>query len=114
MKGVVISVFVMVAMVQFMVEVEGSMTCEKVTTALTPCLPYLTTGGGVPSQECCTGVGNLQKMARSTTDRQVACDCAKQSAARIPAIREDAAASLPAKCNLPVDFPISKTTDCTK
>ncbi|OMP00729.1 Plant lipid transfer protein/Par allergen [Corchorus olitorius] len=93
---------------------EATITCPQVTSALTPCLPYLTSGAGVPSQECCTGVGNLQKLAQSTADKQAACNCAKEAAARIPAIKEDAAASLPAKCHIQVDFPISKSTDCSK
>ncbi|OMO69697.1 Plant lipid transfer protein/Par allergen [Corchorus olitorius] len=114
MKGVVISVLMMVAMVQFMAKsgVEATVSCQQVTSALAPCLSYLTTGAGAPPPLCCTGLGNLQKMAQSPADKQAACNCAKDAASHVPNIKEDAAASLPAKCNIQVDFPISKNTNC--
>ncbi|OMP00690.1 Plant lipid transfer protein/Par allergen [Corchorus olitorius] len=114
MKGVVMAVLLMVAMVQFMAKpgVEATVTCPQVTSALAPCLTYLTTGAGAPPPLCCSGLGNLQKMAQSPADKQVACNCAKDAAARVPNIKEDAAASLPAKCNIQVNFPISKNTNC--
>ncbi|OMO82226.1 non-specific lipid-transfer protein AP10-like protein [Corchorus olitorius] len=50
MKGVVITILLMVVMVQFMAkaEVEATVTCPQVTSALAPCLAYLTTGLGRP------------------------------------------------------------------
>ncbi|XP_022759483.1 non-specific lipid-transfer protein A-like [Durio zibethinus] len=113
MKGVVISVLVVLAMVQFMVKPgQATVTCPQVNDALRDCIPYLTSGAGNPTVACCGGVDRLQKMASTTADKQAACNCAKDAAARIPAIKEDAAASLPAKCNVQVNFPISKNTNC--
>ncbi|OMO57582.1 Plant lipid transfer protein/Par allergen [Corchorus olitorius] len=58
------------------------------------------------------GTSLLFKMAQSPADKQAACNCAKDAASRVPNIKEDAAASLPAKCNIQVNFPISKNTNC--
>ncbi|MFQ6633240.1 hypothetical protein Gotur_010432 [Gossypium turneri] len=112
MKSAVISVFVMLAMFQFVVKQgQAAVTCKQVNDALAACVPYLT-NGGVPSTPCCNGVGELRTSAVTTADRQAACNCVKQAAARIPTIKEDDAATLPAKCHVQVDFPISKNTNC--
>ena len=115
MKGVVISVLVVLAMVQFMVKPgQAAVSCKEVSVSLAPCISYLTSGAGNPTTACCDGVGKLQKMAQTTADKQAACNCVKDAAAHLPDIKEDAAASLPAKCNVQVSFPISKSTNCQK
>ncbi|TYH42802.1 hypothetical protein ES332_D11G086900v1 [Gossypium tomentosum] len=112
MKSAVISVFVMLAMFLFVVKQgQAAVTCKQVDDALAACVPYLT-NGGVPSTPCCNGVGELRTSAVTTADRQAACNCVKKAAARIPTIKEDNAATLPAKCHVQVDFPISKNTNC--
>ncbi|XWS45820.1 hypothetical protein CRYUN_Cryun14cG0012300 [Craigia yunnanensis] len=112
MKGDVISVLVVLAMVQFMVKPgQAAVSCQEVNDSLAACVPYLTSGGN-PTPACCSGVGKLQKMAPTTADKQAACNCVKDAASRLPTIKEDAASSLPAKCNVQVDFPISKNTNC--
>ena len=113
MKGVVISVLVVLAMVQFMVKPgQAAVSCKEVSVSLAPCISYLTSGAGNPTTACCDGVGKLQKMAQTTADKQAACNCVKDAASRNPAIKEDAASSLPKKCNIQVNFPISKNTNC--
>ncbi|XP_021281116.1 non-specific lipid-transfer protein 4.3-like [Herrania umbratica] len=99
MKGGVILVLVVVAMVQFMVKpgVQAAVTCQQVVDALEPCVPFLTSGAGNPTVACCDSVGRLKKIAQTPTDKQEACTCAKDAAARLPAVKEDDAASLPAK-----------------
>ena len=113
MKSVIISVFVVLAMVQFMVKPgQAAVSCDEVNECLASCIPYLTSGAGNPSAQCCGGVGKLQKISETTADKQAACNCVKQAAARIPTIKEDAASSLPAKCNVQINYPISKNTNC--
>ncbi|KAK6240107.1 hypothetical protein QUC31_005576 [Theobroma cacao] len=99
MKGGVISVLVVLAMVQIMVKpgVQATVTCQQVDDALEPCVPFLTSRAGHPTAACCDGVGRLQKIAQTPTDKQEVCTCAKDAAARLPAVKEDAAASLPAE-----------------
>ncbi|XVF22782.1 hypothetical protein REPUB_Repub12eG0200800 [Reevesia pubescens] len=113
MKGAVISVLVVLAMVHFMVKPgEAAINCADVTSSLKDCLPYLVSGAGNPTAACCSGLDRLQKMARTTPDKQAACTCAKDAAAHLPTLKEDAAASLPAKCNIQFSYPISKNTNC--
>ena len=113
MKSVIISVFVVLAMVQFMVKPgQAAVSCDEVNEYLASCIPYLTSGAGNPSAQCWGGVGKLQKISETTADKQAACNCVKQAAARIPTIKEDAASSLPAKCNVQINYPISKNTNC--
>ncbi|XWS77318.1 hypothetical protein CRYUN_Cryun01aG0250700 [Craigia yunnanensis] len=113
MKGVVISVFVVLAMVHFMVNPgRAAVSCDQVNECLASCIPYLTSGIGNPTAQCCGGVGRLQKIAQTTEDKQAACNCVKQAAARIPTIKEDAASFLPVKCNVQINYPISKNTNC--
>ncbi|KAJ8748724.1 hypothetical protein K2173_011275 [Erythroxylum novogranatense] len=111
MKGVIISVLVMVAMVQFMAEPTVAVTCGQVDSYLAGCVPFLTAGGS-PSTACCNGVKSLEANTPTTADRRAACDCVKAAAARYPNIKEDAAASLPQKCGIAMNIPISKNTNC--
>ncbi|KAK8339941.1 hypothetical protein V6Z11_A08G070100 [Gossypium hirsutum] len=102
MKGVVISVLVVLAMVQLMVKPgEATISCEEVVNLVRPCAPYIMTGIGSPTVATTT-----------TTDKQQACQCAKDAVAGFPFINEQAAASLPAICKIHIDFPISKNINC--
>ncbi|XP_034705924.1 non-specific lipid-transfer protein 1-like [Vitis riparia] len=112
MKGVVIALLVALAMVHFMAEPARAITCSDVNKALAPCISYLT-GGGAPTSACCDGVRTLKSLSPTTSDRQTACQCAKDAASRNPNIREDAAAALPNKCGVQTDIPISRSTDCS-
>ncbi|KAJ4710666.1 Non-specific lipid-transfer protein [Melia azedarach] len=114
MKGDVISMLVLIAIVQVMMVKPGeAVTCGQVDASLAPCIPYLTAGGS-PAAACCDGVKNLKTITPTTADRRAACDCVKAAAARYPSIKEDAASSLPQKCGVQMDIPISKTTNCAK
>ncbi|XVF33610.1 hypothetical protein REPUB_Repub17cG0182900 [Reevesia pubescens] len=100
-------------MVQFMVKPgQPAVSCDQVNECLASFIPYLTSGVGNPTAQCCGGVGKLQTIAQTTEDKQAACICAKQAAASLPTIKEDAASSLPVKCNVQINFPISKNTNC--
>ncbi|GMI66958.1 lipid transfer protein 3 [Hibiscus trionum] len=113
MKGAVISVFVMLAMFQFMVKQgDAAVSCDQVRSSLVNCVPFLTGTQAVPTAACCIGVSRLQTIAVTTADKQAACNCVKDTAASMPSIKEDAAASLPTKCNVQINFPISRNTDC--
>ncbi|KAJ4710669.1 Non-specific lipid-transfer protein [Melia azedarach] len=113
MKGAVISMLVLVAIVQMMVKPGEAVTCGQVDASLAPCIPYLT-AGGTPAAACCDGVKNLKTITPTTADRRAACDCVKAAAARYPSIKQDAASSLPQKCGVQMDIPISKTTNCAR
>ncbi|KAL4360946.1 hypothetical protein GQ457_04G032780 [Hibiscus cannabinus] len=113
MKGVVVSVFVMLAMFQFMLKQgDAVVSCDRVRSSLVNCVPFLTGTQALPTSACCIGVSTLQTIAATPADKQAACNCVKDTAASMPSIREDAAASLPTKCNVQINFPISRNTDC--
>ncbi|KAJ6400238.1 hypothetical protein OIU84_015815 [Salix udensis] len=114
MKGAVISMVVLVASVQFMVKpAEAIITCGDVDSDLFACVPYLTgKGGDDPPPQCCAGVVKLKNSAVSIADKQAACKCVQAAASRISGIDDAAASSLPAKCNVHIDFPISKDFNC--
>ena len=115
MKGAVISMLVLVALVQFMVKPAGAITCGEVDSDLSACVPYLTgRGGDDPPPQCCAGVIKLKNSAVSIADKKAACECVKAAAARISDISEAAASSLPAKCDVQIDIPISKDFNCAE
>ncbi|KAJ9188530.1 hypothetical protein P3X46_003881 [Hevea brasiliensis] len=114
MKGLVISVLVVVALVLFMVMPGEAVDCGQVSSCLASCIPFLTGGEASPSSPCCTGIKNLEALAPTTADRRAACERVKTAAALYPNIKEDAASSLPKKCGVELNIPISKTTDCQR
>ncbi|XP_021906816.1 non-specific lipid-transfer protein A-like [Carica papaya] len=112
MKGAVVSMLLMTVMAQLLVKPgEAAVTCTQVDASLAACIPYLT-AGGTPATACCDGVKNLKAITPTTADRQTACNCVKEAAARHPNIKEDAASSLPTKCGVQMNIPISKNTNC--
>lgn len=104
---------IVLAMVQFMVKPGEAVNCGQVDSALASCIPYLMNGGS-PAPACCDGVKNLKDITPTVADRRAACDCVKAAAARYPNIKEDAASSLPTKCGVQMNIPISKNTNCAK
>ncbi|KAM7258416.1 hypothetical protein ACFE04_014157 [Oxalis oulophora] len=115
MKGVVISMVVVLAMMMVVTikQSEAAVSCADVDSSVAPCVAYLT-GGANPSAACCAGVTKITKIAQSIDDKRAACECLKTAAARIANINQDAASALPQKCGVPFNIPISKNTNCAK
>ncbi|KAJ4710664.1 Non-specific lipid-transfer protein [Melia azedarach] len=91
MKGALIAMLVFVAIVQVMVKPGEAVTCGQV--------------------ECVFGpLHSLSDCRRNSCTRSAV----MAAAARYPSIKEDAASSLPQKCGVAMDIPISKTTNCAK
>ncbi|MCL7027915.1 hypothetical protein MKW94_027373 [Papaver nudicaule] len=91
---------------------EGAITCGTVVSKMTPCISYLT-GGALPPS-CCAGFKSLVAAAKTTPDRQAACNCLKSAAGGIPGINFGNAAALPGKCGVILPYKFSPSTDCTK
>ncbi|XP_010253094.1 PREDICTED: non-specific lipid-transfer protein 1-like [Nelumbo nucifera] len=91
----------------------AAITCGQVVSSIAPCLNYLQKGGAVPPA-CCSGVKSLNSAAKTTPDRQTACNCLKSAAVSNPSIQAGLASSLPAKCGVNVPYKISPSTDCSK
>ncbi|KAM3266145.1 non-specific lipid-transfer protein 1 [Capsicum annuum] len=111
MKAVAVLVVVVLAVVQLAMVARGAVTCGQVDANLAPCVPFLTQGGE-PGAACCSGVKTLNSLAKSTDERRTTCNCAKAAANRYPNLKDDAAQSLPSKCGVTLNVPISRTINC--
>ncbi|XP_010523199.2 PREDICTED: non-specific lipid-transfer protein A-like [Tarenaya hassleriana] len=109
MKGAVLVVVFAVMVQSFLVQ--AAVNCGEVDRSLVPCIIYLQNGGS-PSASCCGGVKHIEAITPTTTDRQDACECLKQAAQNYPNLKEEAASTLPAKCGVSFNIPISKATNC--
>nr|C0HM61.1 RecName: Full=Non-specific lipid-transfer protein 1; Short=LTP1; Short=nsLTP1 [Carum carvi] len=85
--------------------------CKTVDSALSPCIPYLL-GGGTPTTDCCKGVSAIKDMSTTTDNKRNACKCVKTAAARYPSLKDEVAQALPDKCQVKLDIPISRNTNC--
>ena len=88
-----------------------AITCGQVTSSLASCIGYLQKGGS-PPPGCCSGVKSLNAAAKTTPDRQQACNCLKQAAGAISGYNDNNAASLPGKCGVSIPYKISTSTNC--
>ncbi|XP_010091033.2 non-specific lipid-transfer protein 1 [Morus notabilis] len=88
-----------------------AITCGQVSSSVAPCINYLKVGGAVPAA-CCNGVRSLNSAAKTTADRQAACNCLKTASASIKGINLSLAAGLPGKCGVSVPYKISPSTNC--
>ncbi|EEF29523.1 non-specific lipid-transfer protein 1 [Ricinus communis] len=90
-----------------------AITCGQVASSLGPCLNYLKGAGGTaPSAACCNGVRGINSAAKTTADRQTACQCLKSAANGIPGLQPKLAESLPGNCNVNIPYKISLSTNC--
>lgn len=113
-KGGVAAVLVILVVVAVAVQRGEAVACNDVDAALAPCVNYLLGHESEPPPSCCAGVKRLKGLSESPADKRVACDCVKDAADRYPQLSEAAAESLPKKCDVVFDIPISRNVDCTK
>ncbi|RDX79600.1 hypothetical protein CR513_39963, partial [Mucuna pruriens] len=90
---------------------QAVITCGQVTSSLAQCIPYLR-GVGSPSLGCCNGVKSLNAAAKTTADRQAACNCLKTAAGAIAGYKQQNGAALPGKCGVNIPYKISPSTNC--
>eukprot|EP01018_Ginkgo_biloba_P035303 Gb_19513 [translate_table: standard] len=92
---------------------DAAFECSTVTADLVSCLPFLKGNDAKPTPVCCNGVKSLNAAAKTTPDRQAACQCIK-STAQSYHINSGKANQLPTLCKVNVGVPISSSVDCTK
>ncbi|GAU30829.1 hypothetical protein TSUD_267490 [Trifolium subterraneum] len=90
---------------------EAAISCGAVSGALAPCIGYLRGGPG-PFPACCAGVRRLNGAARTTPDRQAACNCLKNAARAISGLNANNAGALPGRCGVRIPYKISTSTNC--
>ncbi|KAJ4770509.1 Non-specific lipid-transfer protein [Rhynchospora pubera] len=105
MKGLVVSLLLLVVMTYAMFEPCQALTCQDVTTSLAPCANYLT-GKGTATQQCCGGVRKLNGLANNTVNRRFACNCMKDNAGRLKGLRYERINQLPGQCGVGLSFTI--------
>ncbi|KAL5712061.1 hypothetical protein ACHQM5_014268 [Ranunculus cassubicifolius] len=88
-------------------------SCGQVVGGLSSCLPYLRSAGGPLPPACCAGVKSLNSAAKTTADRQTACNCLKRVGSS-GGINLSLASGLPGKCGVNVGYPINVNVDCSK
>ncbi|XP_027336855.1 non-specific lipid-transfer protein 1-like [Abrus precatorius] len=97
---------------------QGAVTCGQVVNNLTPCISYVVYGGNMVPAQCCSGVKNLNSMARTTPDRQTVCNCIKNAVSNsgftYTSFNLNLAAGLPRKCGVNIPYQISPNTDCSR
>ncbi|XP_078181082.1 non-specific lipid-transfer protein 1-like [Carex rostrata] len=93
---------------------EAALSCGQVTGYIASCIPYAESKVPTPSSQCCTGVKTLNSIAKSTPDRQAACNCLKNAAKTMNGLNAGKVAGIPGKCGVSVPYVIGTTTDCSK
>ncbi|XP_042403999.1 non-specific lipid-transfer protein 1-like [Zingiber officinale] len=93
---------------------EAALTCGNVVMFLSPCIPYARGTTAEPSEACCSGVRGLNEAAKTTPDRQTACNCIKSTIFSLPGIKPAVVSGVPSKCGVSVPYPISTSIDCSK
>ncbi|KAI9153001.1 hypothetical protein LWI28_004263 [Acer negundo] len=89
-----------------------AITCGQVASNISPCLGYIRATSPL-TPTCCNGVRSLNGAARTTPDRQQACQCLKSFASGI-SINYNLASGLPGKCGVSIPYTISPNTDCSR
>nr|ABK24295.1 unknown [Picea sitchensis] len=91
---------------------ESAISCGTVTSDMTPCVGYLTSGKGKPTPNCCGGVKKLAGLANTTPARRAVCGCLKQAYSQFPNANSAAVSGLPGACGVNLPFKISLQTNC--
>ncbi|KAL0404585.1 UNVERIFIED_CONTAM: Non-specific lipid-transfer protein A, partial [Sesamum radiatum] len=63
-------------------------------------------------QHAVVGVKTVKGMADTTADKRACCSCVKAAANRCAELKDVAAQSLPTKCGIQMDVPISRSVHC--
>ncbi|KAM7512192.1 hypothetical protein LguiB_011067 [Lonicera macranthoides] len=108
--GALLVVFVVVQLM-IMVAPGMAINCGQVDSCLAPCVSYLT-NGGTPVPACCTGLKSITAMASDLNEKRDACKCVKNAVNRVSNLKDGAALSLPQKCGVHMNIPISQTINC--
>jgi hypothetical protein len=108
----VVTLAVMVLLIAAPREAEA-ITCEQVTSAIAPCIPFARHGGILPPA-CCQKIKLLYAAAKTTSDRQIVCNCLKTAAHGASDVKPVFISGLLGKCGVHIGYPISTSFDCSK
>ncbi|XP_057808335.1 non-specific lipid-transfer protein 1-like [Salvia miltiorrhiza] len=91
-----------------------AVSCGQVDAALVPCAEFLTGRAAEAGRACCDGVRAVKGMAVTPADKRAACICIKNAANGFSGLDDSAAQSLPGKCGVTLDIPVSRTVNCDR
>ncbi|KAK4723861.1 hypothetical protein R3W88_026640 [Solanum pinnatisectum] len=111
MGNVVAILLLLITIILMVRSGEGIINCDEVEHSLSPCISYLTQDVQ-PYPSCCNAVRNIKGMAPTVSDPKSLCICLMNAAKRYSNLKEDALQTLPHKCGIKLDFPISTTFNC--
>ncbi|EXC23821.1 Non-specific lipid-transfer protein [Morus notabilis] len=111
-SSVKIACVVVIAMVVVAAPAAEALSCGAVSSNLAPCINYAKSGLGPVPGGCCTGIRNVNSMARTSKDRQDACRCLQNAATAIKGLKLNVIAGLPSKCGVNIPYKISPSTNC--
>ena len=90
----------------------AALSCGSVNSNLAACIGYVLQGGVIPPA-CCSGVKNLNSIAKTTPDRQQACNCIQGAARALGSgLNAGRAAGIPKACGVNIPYKISTGTNC--
>jgi hypothetical protein len=90
----------------------AALSCGSVNSNLAACIGYVLQGGVIPPA-CCSGVKNLNSIAKTTPDRQQACNCIQGAARALGSgLNAGRAAGIPKACGVNIPYKISTSTNC--
>ncbi|TXG69681.1 hypothetical protein EZV62_004616 [Acer yangbiense] len=93
--------------------VQTSITCPEAIDTIMPCKPFLVDGEDNPTPMCCKGLKRVKDMAITKPDRQLLCECFKQTGPAM-GVNPKKAEALPGLCQVKFPFPIKFDIDCKK
>ncbi|XP_051132636.1 non-specific lipid-transfer protein 1-like [Andrographis paniculata] len=111
---VAVAVIAILAVFQLVVQPGQAVTCGQVDAALLPCIGFLVGKEASPSAACCSGVKTVKSLGQTPADKRACCSCVKAAAGKYSNLKDEAAQSLPTKCQVQLDIPISRDVDCDK
>ncbi|GAV77178.1 Tryp_alpha_amyl domain-containing protein [Cephalotus follicularis] len=91
---------------------QAAIPCGEVDSGLEPCINYLKSGDDL-TDSCCDAVTQLYSAAKTTPDRQAACQCLKNAYDSIPGINPSIGAGLPGECGVNLPYKITPNIDCS-
>ncbi|KAJ4956377.1 hypothetical protein NE237_013160 [Protea cynaroides] len=103
------------AMVSFLTLIDGTSDCTRVTTLLSTCSRFISSGrpDPVPGSPCCNYLVSLKNLAESTSNQVLLCRCFM---GLIVAYNTNATAiaTIPGFCGVFLGFTVDPNTDCNK
>ncbi|XVF02031.1 hypothetical protein REPUB_Repub04eG0141200 [Reevesia pubescens] len=94
---------------------QGSTYCSKVASYFFPCTTFLFNFEPTPAEGCCSGLEELNEMAKDKKGPENICQCIEDMAyvMNFP-YNASRIQSLPEECHIQFSFPVSVSMNCSR